>query len=154
MYYEDLQVGDSFPVMKKDPISRVQLVKFAGASGDFNPLHTVEEAGKQAGTGIIAHGMLIMGMASQGVTTWLSRKNIKRIQVRFSKMTYPGETIEIVGRVIEKKADNIVVGEVQAVNSLGEVKVSGTFEAILPSRQFSLKGIQNNENFSFDKTNI
>lgn len=51
MYFEDFQVGDSFPVLKKDPITRVQLVRFAGASGDFNPLHTVEEVGEQAGTG-------------------------------------------------------------------------------------------------------
>ncbi|MEH7501494.1 MaoC/PaaZ C-terminal domain-containing protein [Neobacillus drentensis] len=134
MYYEDLQVGASFPVLKKDPITRVQLVRFAGASGDFNPLHTVEEVGEQAGTGIIAHGMLIMGMLSQGVTSWISRKYIKRIQVRFSKMTYPGESIEIVGRVIEKKADNLVVAEVLAKNCEGDVKVSGIFEAKLPSR--------------------
>jgi len=134
MYFEDLQEGDSFPVLKKDPITRVQLVKFAGASGDFNPLHTVEEVGEEAGTGIIAHGMLVMGMLSQGVTSWISRKNIKRIQVRFSKMTYPGESIEIVGSVKKKKGDNLVVGEVLAKNSEGDVKVSGIFEAILPSR--------------------
>lgn len=133
MYFEDLQVGDSFPVLKKYPITRVQLVRFAGASGDFNPLHTVEEVGEQAGTGIIAHGMLIMGMLSQGVTSWIPRKNIKRMQVRFSKMTYPGESIEIVGRVIEKKADNLVVAEVLAKNFEGDIKVSGIFEAILPS---------------------
>ena len=134
MYFEDLQEGDSFPVLKKDQITRVQLVKFAGASGDFNPLHTVEEVGEEAGTGIIAHGMLVMGMLSQGVTSWISRKNIKRIQVRFSKMTYPGESIEIVGSVKKKKGDNLVVGEVLAKNSEGDVKVSGIFEAILPSR--------------------
>ncbi|MBT2737288.1 3-hydroxyacyl-ACP dehydratase [Bacillus sp. ISL-7] len=134
MYFEDLEVGDSFPVLKKDPITRVQLVKFAGASGDFNPLHTVEEVGEEAGTGIIAHGMLVMGMLSQGVTSWILRRNIKRIQVRFSKMTYPGESIEIVGRVKEKKVDNLVVGEVLAKNGEGDVKVSGIFEATLPSR--------------------
>ncbi|MFP7299319.1 MaoC family dehydratase [Neobacillus niacini] len=133
MYYEDLQVGASFPVLKNDSITRIQLVRFAGASGDFNPLHTVEEVGEQAGTGIIAHGMLIMGMLSQGVTSWIPRKNIKRIQVRFRKMTHPGETIEIVGRVIEKKADNLVVGEVLAKNCDGDVKVSGIFEAKFPS---------------------
>ncbi|MFD0828046.1 MaoC/PaaZ C-terminal domain-containing protein [Neobacillus sp. M.A.Huq-85] len=134
MYYEDVQVGDPFPAIIKAPITRVQLVRFAGASGDFNPLHTVEEVGEQAGTGIIAHGMLIMGMLSQGVTTWIPRKNIKKIQARFSKMTFPGESIEIIGRVIDKKPDNLVVGEVLAKNSVGEVKVSGIFEAALPTR--------------------
>ena len=135
MYYEDLKEGDSFPSIKKDPITRVQLVKYAGASGDFNPLHTVEEIGEKAGTGIIAHGMLIMGMAAQGVTTWIPRKYVKNLKVRFKKMTYPGETIVITGKVIEKKDSNTVVGEVIAMNSDGEIKVSGTFEGVIPSKQ-------------------
>lgn len=75
-----------------------------------------------------------MGMLSQGVTTWIPRKSIKKLQVRFSKMTFPCESIEIVDRVIDKKADNLVVGEVLAKNSEGEVKVSGIFEAELPSK--------------------
>ena len=133
MYFEEIHEGYSFPIIQKDPISRVQLVKFAGASGDFNPLHTVEAVGKQAGTGIIAHGMLIMGMASQGVTTWIPRKNVKKISVRFRKMTLPGEEIHVTGRVIEKREGNLVIGEVMAMNPAGEIKVSGTFEATLPS---------------------
>ncbi|PFH87752.1 MaoC/PaaZ C-terminal domain-containing protein [Bacillus sp. AFS088145] len=134
MFFEDINEGYEFPVLQKDPITRVQLVRFAGASGDFHPLHLVEEVADKAGMKIIAHGMLIMGMLSQGVTSWVSRKNIKKIQVRFSKMTYPGESIQIVGKVLEKKTDNTVVGEVLAKNSEGEVKVAGIFEAILPSR--------------------
>lgn len=134
MFYEDLNVGDSFPVLKKEPITRVQLVKYAGASGDFNPLHTVEEVGEQAGTGLIAHGMLIMGMVSQGVTTWIPRKNVSKLKVRFQKMTKPGEAIEVVGKVLEKQDDNKIVGEVVALNDKGEVKVAGTFEAKLPSK--------------------
>ncbi len=133
-YYEDIQVGDSFPKVSKDPISRVQLVKYAGASGDFNPLHTVEEAGEKAGTGIIAHGMLIMGMAAQGVTSWIPRKNVNSLQIRFRKMTYPGERIHVTGRVIGKKENNRIISEVAAINDEGEVKVSGTFEAIMPSK--------------------
>ncbi|PWA09205.1 3-hydroxyacyl-ACP dehydratase [Pueribacillus theae] len=134
MYYEEINVGDSFPTLQKDEITRVQLVKYAGASGDFNPLHTVEEVGEQAGTGIIAHGMLIMGMAAQGVTTWIPRKNVKKFQVRFKKMTKPGESIEITGKVLEKKENNIIVGEVLAMNSEGEVKLAGIFEGVLPSK--------------------
>jgi acyl dehydratase len=135
MFYEDLREGDTFPTINKEGISRVQLVKFAGASGDFNPLHTVEEVGKQAGTGIIAHGMLIMGMASQGVTTWIPRKYVKKVNVRFRKMTFPGEEIQVTGKILEKKSDNIVVGEVIAQNLAGEVKVAGTFEAALPTKK-------------------
>lgn len=133
-YYEDVIVDSPFPVLKKDPISRVQLVKYAGASGDFNPLHTVEEVGQSAGSGIIAHGMLIMGMASQGVTTWIERKYIESIRVRFLKMTFPGEQIHVIGKIIKKIENNRVIGEVKAVNDEGEVKVSGVFEAMLLSK--------------------
>ncbi|MGG4457671.1 MaoC/PaaZ C-terminal domain-containing protein [Brevibacillus porteri] len=134
IFYEDVSEGYEFPVLEKEPITRVQLVRFAGASGDFHPLHLVEEFAEKAGMKIIAHGMLVMGMLSQGVTSWVTRKNIQKIQVRFSKMTLPGESIQIVGKVLEKKLDNTVVGEVLAKNSEGEVKVSGIFEAKLPSR--------------------
>ncbi|MFC8683756.1 MaoC/PaaZ C-terminal domain-containing protein [Brevibacillus porteri] len=134
IFYEDVSEGYEFPVLEKEPITRVQLVRFAGASGDFHPLHLVEEFAEKAGMKIIAHGMLVMGMLSQGVTSWVSRKNVQKIQVRFSKMTLPGESIQIVGKVLEKKLDNTVVGEVLAKNSEGEVKVSGIFEAKLPSR--------------------
>ncbi|WP_249869690.1 MaoC/PaaZ C-terminal domain-containing protein [Oceanobacillus saliphilus] len=135
MYFEEIKVGHSFPNIKKEEITRIQLVKYAGASGDFNPLHTVEEAGEQAGTGIIAHGMLIMGMTAQGITSWIPRKYVKKLNVRFKKMTFPGEVIQISGRVLEKKENKLVVCEVFAKNSEGEVKVSGTFEAILPSKE-------------------
>ncbi|MDQ0269678.1 MaoC/PaaZ C-terminal domain-containing protein [Cytobacillus purgationiresistens] len=134
-YYEDADVDSPFPALTKDPISRVQLVKYAGASGDFNPLHTVEEVGEEAGSGIIAHGMLIMGMASQGVTSWIERKNIESIRVRFQKMTYPGEQIHVIGKVLKKEENNLIIGEVKAVNETGEVKVSGVFEARLPSKE-------------------
>lgn len=133
-YYEDLKAGDHFPTISKDPISRVQLVKYAGASGDFNPLHTVEAVGEKAGTGIIAHGMLVMGMAAQGVTSWIPRKYVNSLQIRFRKMTFPGERIHVTGKVLEKKENNRIVSEVVAMNDEGEVKVSGIFEATLPSK--------------------
>lgn len=132
MTMETLKAGESLPVLEKEAISRVQLVKYAGASGDFNPLHTVEEVGEQAGTGIIAHGMLVMGMVAQAVTTWFPRKNVRKLGVRFRKMTYPGEVIQIHGKVLEIGSDNTVIGEVFAQNREGEIKVAGTFEAMLP----------------------
>lgn len=134
MFFEEVHVGDTFPVLKKEEITRVQLVKYAGASGDFNPLHTVEEVGEQAGTGVIAHGMLVMGIAAEGITKWIPRKQIKRFQVRFKKMTRPGESIQVSGRVIEKKENNRIVAEVFASNEDGEVKLAGTFEAVIPSK--------------------
>ncbi|MFJ8066864.1 MaoC/PaaZ C-terminal domain-containing protein [Psychrobacillus sp. NPDC096426] len=132
MNLDYLKEGYIFPVLKKEPITRVQLVKYAGASGDFNPLHTVEEVGEKAGSGIIAHGMLIMGMAGQAVTSWIPRKYVSKLKFRFQKMTFPEEKIEISGKVISIGSDNKMVCEVVAKNSDGEIKGSGIFEAILP----------------------
>lgn len=134
MQWEHVKEGHIFPVLHKEPITRVQLVRYAGASGDFNPLHLVEEAGEKAGTGIIAHGMLVMGMAAQGVTSWIPRKHVTKLNVRFRKMTYPGEAIQIHGKVLEIRDGRRLVGEVLAMNPDGEVKVSGIFEANLPGR--------------------
>ncbi|WP_281392391.1 MaoC family dehydratase [Salicibibacter cibi] len=68
------------------------------------------------------------------MTTWVPRKNVKKMNVRFQKMTYPGERIRVVGSILEKKDDHRVVGEVQAMNQDGEVKVKGTFECELPTK--------------------
>ena len=128
MVSKEYTIGDVFPVIKSDEITRVQLVKYAGASGDFNPLHTVEEVGEKAGTGVIAHGMLIMGIASKGITTWFPRKKFKKFSVRFKEMTRPGETIQITGKVVEVRNNHTLVGEVLASNLQNEVKMVGTFE--------------------------
>lgn len=135
MYFEDIKVGDEFPVITKPEITRVQLVKYAGASGDFNPLHTVEEVAERSGTGIIAHGMLVMGMVAHGVTSWIPRKYVKKLSVRFKSMTYPGETIHIKGKVLEILPDEVIFGEVLALNIEGEIKLSGTFECKLPLKK-------------------
>jgi acyl dehydratase len=56
LYYKDVKVGDEIPSLTKEPITHSQLVRYAGASGDFNPLHTDPKVGEMIGTGgIIAH---------------------------------------------------------------------------------------------------
>ncbi|MBW2649403.1 MAG: hypothetical protein JRC53_06360, partial [Deltaproteobacteria bacterium] len=62
IYYEDVNVGDAMPELVKGPLQKLQHVMYAGASGDFNPLHTDDDFAKAVGMkdGVIAHGMLIM----------------------------------------------------------------------------------------------
>lgn len=136
VYYEDVNVGDEMPPLVKEPVTRVQLVRYAGASGDFNPLHTVEEAGRAAGFGgVIAHGMLVMGFAAQAVTAWLPNRCLKRLKVRFTAATRPGDVLTVSGKVVEKKpAENLIVVQLQAADQKGEVKIKGSCEAVLPSR--------------------
>ncbi|EWG10120.1 MaoC/PaaZ C-terminal domain-containing protein [Cytobacillus firmus] len=119
-------------MIKKPGITHTQLVKYAGASGDFNPIHTVVPIGEKAGLdGVIAHGMLIMGMAGEALAEWFPRKDLRKYKVRFSKMTRPGEKLTIEGRTtgeIWEDDEKRLTGEVSVKNEAGELKLSGRFE--------------------------
>lgn len=125
---------DELPVLTTETITHTQLVKYAGASGDFNPIHTVVPVAEEAGLGgVIAHGMLIMGLAGRAICTWFSRKDLRRFRVRFAAMTRPGEQIIISGKIVER----ITVGEekrlrgvLTACNQSGDVKLKGEFEVL------------------------
>lgn len=120
-----------FPKLQKQPITHTQLVRYAGASGDFNPIHTVVPIGEQAGLGgVIAHGMLIMGFAGQAITQWFPRKNLKSFHVRFSAKTKPGEAITIEAKKTEEK-EGLLTCKIFALNELGEVKLKGDFTVSL-----------------------
>jgi len=139
IYFEDIHVGDEMPLLVKDPVTEVQLVKYAGASGDFNPLHTVDAVGKQAGfDGVIAHGMLVMGFVGQAITNWLPNRCLKKFSTKFTAATRPGDIITVSGKVTAKKEDrNLIVCDLLAVNQKGEVKIKGRLEAVLPGRRTS-----------------
>lgn len=138
IYFEDIKVGDVLPVLVKDPVTHTQLVKYSGASGDFNPLHTDPEVGKAVGIGgMIAHGMLIMGFVGQAITNWIPKKYLKSFGVRFAGMTRPGDVVTVTGKVTEKKevgGEKRIVCEVTAKNQKDALLVAGSFEAALPSR--------------------
>jgi acyl dehydratase len=138
LYFEDVQIGQAMPPLTKSPVAKLQLVMYAGASGDFNPLHTDDDFAKAVGMpGVIAHGMLIMGFVGQAITDWIPRKNLKKLGVRFAGMTYPGETITVSGTVTDKRQDNgsnFITCEIAATDQNGGVKISGSFVAALPSR--------------------
>lgn len=115
-------------------IDHTQLVKYAGASGDFNPIHTVVPIAEEVGlTGVIAHGMLIMGFAGQAISRWFPPKNLKSFKVRFRAMTYPGENLLVEGKILEETEEfgiGLLLGEVQVKNELGKIKLIGQFEVI------------------------
>ena len=138
LYYDDVQVGNELPKLVKPPVTHLQLVRYAGASGDFNPLHTDPTVGETIGTGgIIAHGMLIMGFVGQLLSDYAGPSTLRKFGVRFKGMTRIGDVITCTGTVTEKyEADGEarIAGKVQAVDQNGDVKVLGTFIAALPRR--------------------
>ncbi|MFZ5642657.1 MAG: MaoC/PaaZ C-terminal domain-containing protein [Bacillota bacterium] len=127
--------GDTFQDYKKAAVSRLQLVRFAGASGDFNPIHLFSEVGERAGNGgVIAHGMLVMGMVGEAIAHWVPRKALKKFSVRFKGMTFPGDEITVSGRitdVVNSGEETRLVCEVTAKDQKGQVKLLGSFEALV-----------------------
>lgn len=110
MKWSDIQVGQEF-VLNKPPIEKVQLVKYAGASGDYNLIHTDVETARQVGLpGIIAHGMLSMGFMAQ-LMGQIAGDNgfVSRIKVRFKGMVFPGDAIVCKAQVTEKHEETKTV---------------------------------------------
>jgi acyl dehydratase len=123
-----MNVGYQLEPIQNEEITHTQLVKYAGASGDFNPIHTVVPFAEEAGLGgVIAHGMMIMGFIGKAIGQWFSVDDLAKYSVRFKAMTKPGEKITVRGSVVEEKEDRWVC-EAEAVNEGGEVKVKAFFE--------------------------
>lgn len=137
-YFEEVRVGDALPALVKGPIQKVQLVRYAGASGDFNPLHTDDDFARQVGlkNGVIVHGMFVMGCVGQAIGNWIPIRRMKRLNVRFAGMTDAGATLTVTGSVTDRQVrdgENIVTCSVLVTDEKGDVKLSGSFDAALPN---------------------
>lgn len=138
VYVEDVQVGDELPPLVKGPLAQIQLTRYAGASGDFNPIHQDAEFARAAGMGgVFAHGMLSMGFVAQALTDWAGAGTVRRLGVRFAALVRLKDTVTCGGRVLAKtsKDDRHLVDlEVWAENQRGEKVVTGRATLALPSR--------------------
>ena len=127
--------GDALPELVKEPVSRTQLVKYAGASGDYNPIHYDDEAARAGGLeGVIAHGMLSMGFLGQFVETAFGAGSYKKLEVRFQGMVKLGEVITcrgVVTDVTQEKNRSYATCEIEAVDSSNRVVTKGTAQAWL-----------------------
>ena len=93
-------VGYALQERTLPPVERLQLIKYAGASGDFNPIHTVDAAAEEAGLpGVIAHGMLTAATMGLLFSPYLENGYIKFFRSRFSGMVFLGDVLRAGGRV-------------------------------------------------------
>ena len=138
IYFDDVQIGDALPTIVNEPLTQIQFVRYSGASGDFNPIHSVEQAGIEAGNnGVIAHGMLIAGLLGRVVTNWVEPGQVRKVAVRFTAISRAGDVITCRGQVAEKfesDQEARVRREIEAVDQNGQAKVKGEFVAALPRR--------------------
>ena len=130
--YDDVSTGDAGPPISH-PLTRTDLVMYAGASGDFNPMHHDEIAAQQAGLpSVFGHGMFSAGLLATAVTNYVGIGNLTSYRVRFTKQTWPGEKLSTTVAVTEKRAGNEIVLECALVNENGEAKIQGEAVAVLP----------------------
>ncbi|ABO66876.1 MULTISPECIES: MaoC family dehydratase [Geobacillus] len=119
------QVGQSLPEVTLSPVSRLDLIKYAGASGDYNPIHTIDEEAKKAGLpGIIAHGMWTMGNLAKLFTPYYEEGFVQDYFVRFQSMVFLNDIITLKATVKEKD-DKTIRFAVAAVNQHGKEVVKG-----------------------------
>ena len=131
-----LAVGQTFETVVAEDLKRTQIVQYAGASGDYNPLHTDDiYTTKIAGyPSVFAHGMLTMGLTGQAVAGLVGPENLVRFGVRFTAQVWPGDTLTVRSSVarIEQTADGPVAEfAVSTVNGDGTEVLSGYAHARL-----------------------
>jgi len=137
LFFEDVSEGDNAPELRHE-LTRSDLVMYAGASGDFNPMHTDEVKAKEAGLpSVFGHGMFSAGFLAKALTDYVGVGNLRNYKVRFVKQTWPGEvfvTSVVVRAKRKENGEHLVDLECALSNQDGEVKVSGEATAALPSR--------------------
>jgi acyl dehydratase len=130
--YDDVQVGDTAPAIDHE-LTRTDLVMYAGASGDFNPMHHDEVAAKAAGLpSVFGHGMFSAGLLATAITNYVGVGNLSSYRMRFTKQTWPGEVLSTNVAVIEKRPGNEIVLECVLTNQDGEAKLQAEAVAVLP----------------------
>jgi acyl dehydratase len=137
LFYDDIKEGDTAPEFRHE-LTRTDLVMYAGASGDFNPMHTDEVRAKAAGLpSVFGHGMFTAGILGKALTDFVGVGNLKLYKVRFTKQTWPGETLTTnvtVTKKYEEGREHRVDLECAVVNKGGEAKLTGVATAALPAR--------------------
>lgn len=130
----DLAVGDTHAAVLVDDLTRTQIVQYAGASGDYNPIHSDERFAVEAAgyPGVFAHGMLTMGMAGKLLTDFVGDGRLREFGARFVAQVWPGDTLTGTLEVTEIRTDPAAVALRLAVtNQDGKTVLTGTATAAL-----------------------
>ncbi len=128
--FESLSVGDAVDPLVVEKLSRTHFVKYAGASGDFNPMHHDDTVATQVGNpSVFGHGMLTMALAARVVKDTFGSEAIRDIRVRFSKQVWPGDTLTCTATVTELRDDGevgLAELDLSVTNQDGDQAISGS----------------------------
>ena len=138
LYYEDVAIDTEITPLVKQPTTR-QLVMWAGAVGDYFPIHYDKDFAQSRGlSGVIVHGQLTGAFLGQLMTDWIGAQgSLRKLNCSYKGMNYPGETLTCKGKVVEKYIEDehhYVECDLWVENPKGEKTASGRATVILPSR--------------------
>lgn len=120
-----MRPNESLDKVTLPPVSRLDLIRYAGASGDYNPIHTIDEEAEKAGLpGIIAHGMWTMGRLSTLFTPYLEIGFVQDYTIRFKNMVFLGDVLTVQA-TLTGKVDDALVFQVDARNKQEKIVIEG-----------------------------
>lgn len=130
----EIKVGDTYEERVAENLSRTQIVQYAGASGDYNPLHSDEIFTTQIAKypSVFAHGMLSMGATGRMLTNYVGDGRLTKYGVRFTRQVWPGDNLDAkatVAEIREEDGQHYVDLTIETVNQKGETVISGTASA-------------------------
>lgn len=110
-----LRIGDVHSEVVVDDLTRTQIVQYAGASGDYNPLHTDEIFATQVAgfPSVFAHGMLTMGLTGKMVTNYVGDARLRSFGGRFKAQVWPGDTLTARAEVVDVRHEDGGTGVVE-----------------------------------------
>ncbi|GAJ97418.1 MaoC/PaaZ C-terminal domain-containing protein [Geomicrobium sp. JCM 19055] len=120
-----IKAGESLEAITLPPVSRIDLIKYAGASGDFNPIHTIDEEATAAGLpGIIAHGMWTMGNLTKLFTPYLEDGLVTDYQIRFRGMVFLDDVVTL-HATVKDRDEKTITFEIGASKQNGDTALKG-----------------------------
>ena len=138
LYYEDVCEGDESPELSVE-VTRTHIVKYAGAGGDFNPIHHDEAFATAIGLpSVFAMGLMQGGYLARMLADWVGVGNVRLYKIRFTGQVWPGETIICRGKVAskyEQDREKRIDCELSVTNQNGDSKIDGTAVVVLPSKE-------------------
>lgn len=134
-----MDIGEALQTIQLEPVSRLDLIKYASASGDFNPIHMIDADAENASLpGIIAHGMWTMGNLAKLFTPYLAEGFIRDYSIRFKEMVFLGDVVDL-RAILKEKQGKTLIFDVEAVNQeekkvlVGKVAFSMDMQGLIPT---------------------
>ena len=139
--WEEIEPGAEPPEWTPEPVSQTDIVRYQGASGDFNPVHHDVAFATNAGyPPPLTVGMYTAGLMNTWATNWLGPENIRRTRVRWKRPVFPGDTITFCGAVVKKYSEDDlrkVDLELTGVNQDGYSVIQGWVTFVVPTEETS-----------------